>query len=96
MTGPDLTPTQKLTKLATDVADELERNPDVRTLNLGAGILRHLATLVATGPDHAPDRCATCGHTLEQPPTGRRRLYCNRRCQRRHGRNTVETTPSSP
>lgn len=40
------------------------------------------------------DRCVNCNEPLEQPATGRRRLYCCNRCrvraQRRRSKETVE------
>jgi hypothetical protein len=49
-----------------------------------SGLLRQAArALLEIDPDD-PDGCPGCGRTIDQPPTGRRRIWCSEACRRRH------------
>jgi hypothetical protein len=49
-----------------------------------ASPVRIAARLVLDLPDH--DGCRGCGAVLEQPATGRRRVWCTEACRSRHRR----------
>lgn len=78
-----------LARLGLVVAEHLDRTG----APAGAGIVRRLAALVVeqheqlqpvTGPHEPPGgpRCPVCASPVQQPSTGRRRVYCTTECRR--------------
>ena len=47
-----------------------------------------------TKPVTKPRRCRSCGATIEQPPTGRPRYYCDAACRNRAHRRRLSTRPA--
>lgn len=77
---------QELARLLLLVAGSL----DAPGSTIVAGVLRRAARLVAQLPaPPGPDQCRGCGAPLEQPPTGRRRIWCSDRCRKRAGNGKV-------
>lgn len=48
-----------------------------------AGAVRRAARALLEVPDRDPAGCRGCGTPLEQPATGRPRVWCSERCRRR-------------
>ena len=49
-----------------------------------AGIIRQAARALLEAPEDTDDGCRGGGVDLDQPATGRRRVWCSEPCRRRH------------